>query len=214
MIKRSMTKNQKISLVVLAVLAIFYLLAVALGFKQSSSHSKEDPTQPDWAAGLSSVMSAFAPRIKLSKLTCNNQPVADYFVLSEQKPSCEIKLDSGLTQDKDFWKTDLVLASANTVKPEVYFYAKYPEKNKATDAEPDKDCLKIVPEKVPSDFWLAIELTPKNSRPAKTKCWLKSDSSNIIGLTVTGPSTHTNLTLSCHGCTQENKKKIQLRFKP
>lgn len=205
-----MNKNQKIALSVVAVLVVIYLVSVFIGLSQLQSSDRKGNREYGWGNTLYRAMSYFAPRVELSKLHCGSQSIKSYFELNEKNPKCNILLDAGLVSDEDFWKTDIVLSAQNTTKPDLYFLAKY-SRDALKKSQPDEKCLNVDAKDVPSNFWLSIEMTPNDEGSIEKRCWLKSKPKSVIGLTVTGKSV---LKIACHGCSDENKKRLTLRFKP
>ncbi|WPD22660.1 MAG: hypothetical protein SD837_21050 [Candidatus Electrothrix scaldis] len=200
-----MTKNKRNLIILGSVLTAVYFAILTLGIHNGGKKTSglDEVKEYQWPALINKLLAPFAPAVNLAKIECNGHPAQELFVLNAQQQSCTMELTPGLEGDEKFWKTEVRLSHENEQDLKVFIKVPY------KDDPPSEKCETEI---APSPFSLTVEYT-YDGQTGDNICWLSPDEKDQISLTVMKDEDKPTLTLSCVGCTEENRRKIKLKMK-
>lgn len=158
-----MSNQQKFILVVLAILGLLFFLGLGAGFVLHGSSKGEpgsstDTRPPDFVKLLDEWLAPFGPKLKLSGVQCNHQPVTRTFQLTQAAPECVLTFPPAPDGEKTR-KASLRIVAGGGIP--VQFAYKKPEQKPGTSPDP---CFAAQPN------GLKLIFTEVGQTPS-TECW-------------------------------------------
>jgi len=203
--------QQKLVVVILVILGLLFFLGLGAGFRfNASKKDKPSPASENPGSGLMGVMdewlAPFGPKLDLSGVYCNNQPVTQTFLLNQALPECVLRFPDPANKDRSRKASLRVLGDSGLP---VYFAY---EKPKPESEEPPVPCP-VAPDTSPGlKLLYKEEGTPEfqaSDRPPRV-CWSKKDAGKPIR--VLALKRDASLRLLCEACKTGERQAVALRF--
>lgn len=201
--------NKKTLVILVVVIVVLNLAAITTGLVTNSDNQQAEPV-PAVLGALGGLLGGLAPNLPLNGLRCNNQPVADPFVLEarrDRKVECAIAIPADAKEK--YRRTELqVLSPMEGVFLRVdYRFDQRPR------VDQDPECLqesKLNQRLARRGLFLEIHYEPRQESSADGTCWLMLDQADPLALTVLADGATLSLSLTCERCEQATGR-FQLR---
>ncbi|MGH8521894.1 MAG: hypothetical protein ACREU9_10860 [Gammaproteobacteria bacterium] len=185
-----MDGRQKFIIAGLLIIAVLFVGGIGAGirFNKSGEANPTDKPKP-WTKVLGAMLEPFGPKLDVTGLRCNNQPVAAGFALTQAAPECTIAVPPA---EDDYRKATLHLLDQG-----VKVYLPCEDKN--------RPCKNNVNPNAPPGFKV-IYVESGESIP---QYWISQESNESVRLVALEEGG--TLTLECDVCTAQNRS-VRLRF--
>lgn len=195
-----MNSRTKLILVLIFFVGLFGAVLLFDVIKTESSDAEALERSAESAAFR--VMAAFAPKLELRGLRCNNQRVSRPFTLTESSNTCSVRIPRD--RDNEIRKAELTATGNGLV---VYLRAIF-DGEKFPERERDRDtCIQDEARLAP--FRLQIEHLPEADVEERWECWMLQDPDESIP--VVAFEDGGSLELECNGCEAESRA-VRLRM--
>ncbi len=181
-------------IVTLAIFALLYLGALAVGFNMNAERSTSlTAIKNSWMSKVGGWLESSGPRLELTALGCDGQRADRIITLTEAQGSCTISIPEAGENGPDYRKAAVRVSEGGSI---IYVLAQL----KKEDFSPqDRDPNCFLEGTLPPGLKLRVKYEPREEQESDTwSCWLRKGSGETAGIVAMKDGG--TLTLICEGC--------------